>query len=370
MELQRDLAEGLNAGKGLTDAQSFEDDGHLGVPHRFQIFFEFLTELLDRYGLNENAIHDLIGPALLCDQTVRDRLGGQRGRNAACSIRQDRDGPIAVLEGILDDRADDFAGLNSFEGQGMLIEAHDFGFAAAVLVGLDGSEAHGGVVSIEPDEADISPTRDGRILKDSRCFVLRFGFIDVIGDGLIVVIEVLAELGPGGTGSFGEFVDDAADTPLGVGRGCAPDEKDDGSAVGHGLFDESAYGFSAFVVVDSDVTEAAALIGIVIHGDERHLLGNLAKMGRLLLGVDDADGNTGRALLEDGVQNGALAGDFPFFGHAENELDVLFLSGFAGSRFANGPETGAVICDDGDDRPTRRLSAAGCCKQRDSKWKR
>src|SRR5262249_50204303 len=124
----------------------------------------------------------------------------------------------------------------------------------------------------------------------------------VLAEGLAVlageeVVDVLGRVAPG------DLVDDALAALLGVERGQVADEDDDGAAVGEGLLDELADGAPGGVVVGAEVGLAAALGGVVIDGQQAGLLGDLVEVGRLVLGVDDADGEGVDLLVEQGVDD-------------------------------------------------------------------
>src|SRR5262249_20923980 len=83
----------------------------------------------------------------------------------------------------------------------------------------------------------------------------------------------------------------------------------EGGPVGQGLVDELAHGPASGVVVGADVAQSATIGGVVVHGEQRHLGGQLLEVVALAPGIDDADGQGLEVLLGEVVEDlGLLLG--------------------------------------------------------------
>ena len=168
-------------------------------------------------------------------------------------------------------------------------------------------------------------------------------------------------MGGGGAGGVllpREFVEHALGAGLAIGRLGAADEERHGAAVRQLLLDDPPDGLTSLVVIDPDEAQPPGLVGVVVHRDERHLLGDPGEVFRLVLRVDDAHGDPAQPLLHPRIDDGGLgAGVERLVELAELEVDVVVAGGLVRPGLGEAPELGGAVGYDPDLYPVGLLLA-------------
>src|SRR5262249_28280375 len=135
-----------------------------------------------------------------------------------------------------------------------------------------------------------------------------------------------------------QLIEDALAALPGVYRLGLADKDGDGAPIGERLLDQSPHLVARLDIVGADVTAATRVRGVVVHRDQRDLVGHLVEEVLLIDRVIDADGDPLDPAGEKVVNDLLLLVNRPTLGLLEHDGDLGFAGGDTRPGLGKGPE--------------------------------